>query len=166
MEQIEQLLSMDPDDPGSLEWAGEIVGYTGNFSQAKQYYQKSIATNPSIETDWYSLSPIGLGHILWKNGQRDEAQKFLHQSLNLRRQELRRGNAAFYIPRELAAIHAIQGNKAEAYMWLQRAIDAGWRDYRLALLDPWLENLREDEQFHEMMALVKAMVDEMPDGKT
>jgi len=161
LEQVEQLVSIDPNDAGILEWAGQIQGYMGNFSQARQYYQQSIATNPSIETDWYSLSPIGLGHILWKSGQPDDALELLQQSLNLRRAELQRGNEASYILRELAAIYAIQGNKTEAYTWLQRAIDAGWRDYRLALIDPWLENLREDEQFQEMMAQVKAMVDEM-----
>ncbi|MCH8021570.1 tetratricopeptide repeat protein, partial [candidate division KSB1 bacterium] len=161
LEQVEQLVSIDPNDAGILEWAGQIQGYMGNFSQARQYYQQSIATNPSIETDWYSLSPIGLGHILWKSGQPDDALELLQQSLILRRAELQRGNEASYILRELAAIYAIQGNKTEAYTWLQRAIDAGWRDYRLALLDPWLENLREDEQFQEMMAQVKAMVDEM-----
>ena len=161
MEQIEQLLSIDPDDAGILEWAGQIAGYTGNFSQAQHYYQQSIATNPSIETDWYSLSPIGLGHILWKTGQQDEVQKLFKQSLNLRRKQIEQGNEASYIPYEMAAIHAIQGNKAEAYTWLQKAIDAGWRDYRLGLIDPLLENLHDDEQFQEMMAQVQAMVDEM-----
>ena len=161
LDQKEQLLSTDPDDAGILEWVGQIAGYMGNFSQARQYYKQSIASNPSIETDWYSLSPIGLGHILWKSGQRDDALELLQQSLNLRRKEIEQGNNDSYIPLEIAAVHAIQGNKAEAFTWLQKAIDSGWRDYRLAMLDPWLENLREDEQFHEMMALVKAMVDEM-----
>ena len=102
-----------------------------------------------------------MGHILWKSGQRDDALELLQQSLILRRKEIEQGNNDSWVRLEIAAVHAIQGNKAEALTWLQKAIDSGWRDYRLALLDPWLENLREDEQFQEMMAQVKAMVDEM-----
>ena len=61
----------------------------------------------------------------------------------------------------LAEINAIQGNKADARDWLQKAIDAGWRDYRYAEIDPSLENLRGDERFKKMMADVKDQVDEM-----
>ena len=44
---------------------------------------------------------------------------------------------------------------------MRDAIDAGWRDYRLALRDPWFENLHGDEEFQRLMKDVEAMVDEM-----
>ncbi len=37
----------------------------------------------------------------------------------------------------------------------------GWRNFRLGLRDPLLENLHEDEKFQKMMAEVKEMVYEM-----
>ena len=37
-------------------------------------------------------------------------------------------------PFDRAIIDAIQGNKPDAYKWPQKAIDAGWRDYRGALV--------------------------------
>jgi hypothetical protein len=43
----------------------------------------------------------------------------------------------------------------------QKSIDAGWRTFRLGMKHPLLENLHEDEKFKQMMARVKAMVDEM-----
>jgi hypothetical protein len=58
-------------------------------------------------------------------------------------------------------VRSLSESKEEALTWLKKAIEAGWRDYQMALLDPWLENLRGNEQFGEMMAHVKARVDEM-----
>jgi hypothetical protein len=61
---------------------------------------------------------------------------------------------------DLAGVYAIQGDKAEAYRSLQSAIDAGWRTYRLAMRDPLFEHLHGDPQFQQMMAAVKAKVNE------
>ena len=61
----------------------------------------------------------------------------------------------------IAAIHAAQGEKEEAYQWLQKAIDAGYRDYRFASKNPLFESLHGDQRFEDMMADLKAMVDEM-----
>jgi hypothetical protein len=61
---------------------------------------------------------------------------------------------------DLAAVHAIRDEKAEAYRWLQSAIDAGWRTYRLARRDPLLRNLHNDQQFEQLMAVANAKVEE------
>ena len=53
-----------------------------------------------------------------------------------------------------------RSNKAEAYRWLQGAMDAGWRTYRLAMRDPLLQNLHNDQQFQQIMAVAKAKVEE------
>ncbi len=161
MDQIEKLLAIDSDDTRILEMVAQIAGYSGNFTQAKQFYQQSIANHASIDTDPYALSPIGLGHILWEAGQQHEAQKLLNLSRNLRQKLIEQGDEAYFSRYEIANIEAIQGNETETYKWLQKTIDAGWREYRLALRNPWLENLHDDEQFQEMMAQVKSVVDEM-----
>lgn len=44
---------------------------------------------------------------------------------------------------------------------LQKAIDAGWREYKLAQRDPWFANLHGEARFQQMMAQVKAMIDAM-----
>ena len=102
-----------------------------------------------------------LGYIYWKMGQQDEARKLFDQSLDFDQEKLVQGNELWLIPFDMAAVHAIQDNKEEAYKWLQKAIDAGWRFYKIGLKDPRLENLQNDDRFQEMMAEVKAMVDEM-----
>ena len=59
------------------------------------------------------------------------------------------------------AFHAIKGNKVEAYKWLQKGIDAGFIEYRSLLINPLWENLRGEQQFQQIIAQLKAKVEEM-----
>jgi serine/threonine protein kinase/tetratricopeptide (TPR) repeat protein len=161
MAQIEKVLAPAAESASALEVAGEIAHYTGAFSDAEQYFRQSIANHDAIETDPYSISSIGLGHILWLEGRTEEARPLLDRSRVLRERRIAEGNEEHFPRYELAAISAIQGDRAAAYRWLRNAISAGWRDYRLASRDPWLESLREDDEFQNLMAEVKSMVDEM-----
>jgi len=77
------------------------------------------------------------------------------------KRELDQGDETYLIPYEIASIKAVTGNIREALTWLRRAIDAGFRFYRVALIDPMLEDLRPDGEFTRMMAELKASVEEM-----
>jgi len=151
----QEWLSMEPNNSYILSMAGLVELFSGNYEQAKQYYQKSI----EILSESENLAR--LGYIYWKKGQLDEARKLLDQSLILCQKQLEQGNEYLYVPYYIAAICSIDGNKEEAYKWLKKAIDAGWRDFRLGMRDPMLENLHGDEQFKQMIAEVKEMVYEM-----
>ena len=155
IEQIEKVLSSDPNNIGGLTAIGYAELMLGDYSRAEEYFAKARAIDPV-----YGNS-VAMGYVYWKTGRKDEARKALAQNLERDEKELAQGNEYSYVPFELAEIYAIQGNKAEAYKWLQRSIDAGGRDYRWASADPLLENLRGDEKFKQMVADVKARVDEM-----
>jgi tetratricopeptide (TPR) repeat protein len=127
----------------------------GNYARAEECAARSVAID-SLEGD-----NTGLGYVYWKTGRYDDARKMFARSVRIHRMQLERGVEYGFVPYDLAAINAIQGNREEAYGWLQKAIDAGWREYRAAESDPTLENLRGDERFKKMMADVKAKVDEM-----
>ncbi len=155
VEHSQKYLSLVPNYLSGLNRAGLAELLSGNYEQAEQYYQKSIEIRPTETNLTY------LGYIYWKRERQNEARKLLNQSLFLCQKELEQGNEYWLIPYNIAAINAIQGNKEEASRWLQKAIDAGWRDFRLGMRDPLLENLHGDEKFKQMMAEVKAIVDEM-----
>ncbi len=162
VEECRKILSISPDDIVGLNAIGDAELFLGDSAEAKQYYEKAIA---KISSRWNVYAGrcniTSLGYIFSKMGQHDEARKMFSQSLKLDREELDQGSEWYIVLYDLAAINAIQGNKAEAYKWLQKAIDAGWRTYRLGLIDPLMENLRNDEQFKQMMAQVKTNVDDM-----
>jgi len=161
MKYLDQMLTVNPDDSRLLEQAGQIARMSGNHSKAEKYYQKSISNNPSIETDWFTTSGIGIGYSFMKAGDTSEASKLLNLSLDLRLRHIEQGDANFETRYFLAAIYAIRGDKEESYQWLQKAIDAGWMESKLAARDPWLENLRQDEQFKQMISQVEHKIDQM-----
>jgi TolB-like protein/Tfp pilus assembly protein PilF/predicted Ser/Thr protein kinase len=161
-EQVEKMAALVPGEIRIIEGAGQIYGLMGNFAAAKPCYQRALQIEASVATDPRSLCAIGLGHVLLKEGQQQQAHKLLDSALSARIKAIDAGSSEdseiFYYT---AAIYAIRNNKAEAYKWLQKAIDAGWRDYRTALRDPWFENLRGDDRFKQMTAQVKTQVEEM-----
>jgi len=158
IEEGRKILSAFPDDFLGLQITGNAELFSGNYAQAQEYYEKAVALYPTAR---HLDTKTRLGYIYWKTGQQDKAREMFGQNIKIAQGELAQGSEWWEVRYNLAAINAIEGNKAEGYEWLERAIDAGWRFYRLGVRDPLLENLRDDEQFKEMMAQVKAKVDEM-----
>ncbi|MBI4546727.1 MAG: protein kinase [Ignavibacteriae bacterium] len=161
LEEAKKILVKEPDDIAGLFPAGDVELFSGNYPQAKSYYEKAIAIDSAGLFIFSSMrSTTRLGYIYWKLGQQDQAQKLFNHSLTLDQKHLANDEEWYVMPYDIAVIHVILGNKKEAYTWLQKAIDAGWRDYRYALIDPMLENLHNDDRFKRMMAEVKGKVDE------
>ena len=155
IERARKILSSDPNNIEGLNFIGYAELMSGNHPRAEDYFTKAGA----IDSVWGNSN--ALGYVYWKTGRRDEARKIFAQNLKRDEKELEQGNEDPGVRYDLAEINAIQGNKTEAYAWLQKAVDAGERDYRWAAMDPLLENLRGDDKFKQMMADVKAKVDEM-----
>jgi serine/threonine-protein kinase len=147
----QKLLSIDPELPGVLETLREAELYLGNYQKAAEYSKK-------LPKDWLDVQD---GYILMKIGNRAEANKVLGAALKYRQDRIAgksEGPSDFII---IGAIHAVKGNKSEAYKWLQNAIDLGFVTYRFLLISPLWESLRDDQQFQQMMAQLKARVEEM-----
>ena len=85
----------------------------------------------------------------------DGAKDILENNLNNNLSMIEQGNETFWIKFENAVIYSILGNRNDAYLWLQKAIDAGWLDYRWAMKDPYLEFISRDQKFADMMERVK-----------
>ncbi len=152
----QKILSIDPDSVDGLTAIADAEFFSGNLLQAKQYYEKAAGKNPMRGNLLTSI-----GYILWKTGQEEEAQKMFDQTLKSSQNQIEQGNEYWALPFDIACIYAIRGSKTEAYKWLQKAIDAGWRFFRLGLGTPLLETLHEDIQFKQMMEELKAKVYDM-----
>ncbi len=148
--------------PEGLHVAGTAELLLGDYSQAKQIHGRLIAIQ-STGRGW--VPPTNYlttaGYVFWKTGRQNDAREMFSQSLEIDKKDLQEGNESHVIRYDLAALNAIQGNKAEAYNWLQKAIDAGFRNYRFGLIDPLLENLRQEERFKQMMGRISTDVEDM-----
>ncbi len=149
-----KILSAQPGDPMGLFLAAYAEFLSANYSRAEEYYDKMMA----IDSTWGCSS---LGYIYWKTGRKDEAQRMFSLALRNDEDRLEQGNEDPDILVDMAEVNAVLGKKAEACELLQKAIDAGWRNYRYAEVVPFFENLRDEDRFKQMMASVKAKVDEM-----
>ena len=61
----------------------------------------------------------------------------------------------------LAANYAAQGKGEAATVCLDKAIAAGWIDYRSMMLDPRFESIRDDEIFQNALGRLISKVQEM-----
>ncbi len=150
----QKVLSVQPENFSALFLAASSQLFQSNYAEAEKYYKKCNAMFSTAAT-------TELGYIFLKTNRKKEAQRMLARSRSDIESGLQQDNELPEYPLELAKVNSIEGNKEEAYKWLQKAIDTGWRDYRYAQIDPLLENLRDDDRFKQMMAYVKAQVEEM-----
>jgi serine/threonine protein kinase/tetratricopeptide (TPR) repeat protein len=160
-ELMKKLVASHPNNTRVLDNAGSVADFSGNLLLAKQYYEESIRTNPSFETDPEIFSGIGLGRILLKEGKRNAALTFFDRALKLQQKQINDGNLTFFPPIILASIYAIEGNTKVANGWLQKAVDAGFRDIYLNERDPWFEKVRSDGQYKQIVAQLKTKLDAM-----
>ena len=154
LEEAQRILSVDAKSVGGFVLAGYAELLLADYAQAEEYFGKVNAVDSSYAT-------TVLGFIYMKTGRQDEAREMFSRSLRFDEIKLEQGNEDPDVPYDIASVKAMQGNSAEAYEWLQKAIDSGWTNYRLAELDPSLDSIRNEDRFRQMMAGVKARVDEM-----
>jgi tetratricopeptide (TPR) repeat protein len=150
----EKVLSVEPGYVPVLSLAGAAEFQLGDYAEAQRYYQRVMSVDSAS-------GRTSLGCIYWKTGRKNEARELFARSLKYDERELAQGNEWSDLPYDVARINALLGNKAEAYKWLQKAVDAGWIDYRSAETDLFFDNLREDDTFKHMLADLKARVEEM-----
>jgi hypothetical protein len=55
----------------------------------------------------------------------------------------------------------VWGGKAEAYKWLQKAVDAGFQMVYRVSTDPLFDNLRDDGRFKEIVTQLETKVAEI-----
>ena len=61
----------------------------------------------------------------------------------------------------MAAIQSIRNDKTECYRCIKKAINDGFRFYTWLSIDPLFENMRDDQQFEDIIAELKITVMEM-----
>jgi serine/threonine protein kinase len=162
LELCQPILETSPDNIFTLGCAGDAELLSGNYEEARIHYERLSELSERSFAQFSGESHVTrLAHIYWRTGQLEKAHEILSQRHDIAIKELDKGNELWGVPYEIAAIYAIQGDTSEAYGWLQKAIDAGWRNYQMCLIDPQFEIFHGQRRFEQMMAGVKAVVDEM-----
>jgi len=139
--------------------AGDIALLSGNPTAAGSWYQKALEINPKA---WHPFTGVNattsLGFLLWKTNLQPEAEEMLHYSQKLDQETLAQGSQWWGISYDLAATHAIRGDKSVCYQWLEKAVDEGFRMYTWLSIDPLFESIRGEERYNRIVYTLETQV--------
>lgn len=168
---------MDPGNEIINSSMGDIKFYYKDYPAAIHFYKRAVQINPAYADVWYRL---GLCHELLGNmpeavncflkcielspgnsnyitslafaylitGKYDQSKDLLLQSV-----EIDPGMAINYY--YIACLYSIQGKNDEGFKWLEKAFEKGFDNFEYLQADPYLENLRRDEGYEEMLIKYK-----------
>ena len=159
-EYVQKALSVESNNPSGLSVSGIVELFAENYSAASELFRRGLGRTVRLGDFSFRTNATGLGFSLLKLGQHAEGMKFLAESRARHEKSIERGNETAIIRYELAVISIAEGKQSEAYDWLLKAINLGWRDYRFARRDPMLASLRNDEQFTRIISDMKAKIEE------
>ena len=147
---------------------GVVELYTGDDPAAARDLRAAYDTRPfsrgypgRFPSRFLNDRDTLLGLALLGAGEKEPGLRLLNEAETAYTDRIANGDTSFQARIQMAAIHALRGDKEAAYDWLERAIDAGFFAYREAERHPFFESLRGEERFQQMMAGVEERVEEM-----
>jgi len=135
-------LEMEPNFYMARFLLGMAYEQVAHYEDAIGQYQKAIAL-----TGGGPVMIAGTAHAHAMLGRTDEARRLLA--------ELQESSQQHYVsPYYIAFIHTGLGDKEQAFAWLRRACDTQSEGLTWLAVDPFLDSLRTDPQFTEIMGRV------------
>jgi DNA-binding SARP family transcriptional activator/TolB-like protein len=158
---------------------GDLALFQHDYAAASRLYRaaieevdanRSTTGIPSVDTEIERLPDHTYGRFLRsayamslsRTGSRAEARPLLQEEIDRHLQGIEPDRNRWKVERyyDLALLHAELGDLDEAIAWFERAVDLGWSWYELAQIDPLFDPLRDDPRVQDLMAEVKADLDE------
>ena len=134
---------LDKDNPISISWIGVIYFRMNNIEQAKVYLNKAMNLDPNGSAGVWAKALLE-----YINGN-DESGLSLLKTLETSGTY---DGEQFY---NYANLYALYGKKEDCIRTLKKAIDAGFYCYPLLLNDIFLDSVRSDPEFQELLQLTK-----------
>jgi serine/threonine-protein kinase len=135
----------DPENPLVKTFRALSLYYTGHTDAAAELMEENVAQHANL----HGIRPF-MAMFLSAQGKHDEALAQLTSDV------IRNAEVDADIAYSVASVYALEGMRAEAFEWLERAIALGNENQLCFENDPNWATLRSDEQFQRLMARVRA----------
>jgi len=149
-------INLEPNAPAINYGMGHAHLQLKRYAEARQNFERCIEADTE-----YSSGYIGLAYALLKMGRYAEALTIVEKGISRASRLIERGVEWSGVRYDIACGCALQGMKSSALEWLEKAIEAGFRDYHWMQLDPLLENIRCDERFRSLVEKLTAQIEYM-----
>ncbi len=137
---------------------------TGNPPRAQQLFEQVLPSFRGVRQGVRNAgagAETNLAYLFLRAGRRGEAETLLQESLATDRRAANEGNEDWSVPYDTACVHALRGEKDEAFRWLDNAIEAGWRGWPIGTRSPLLDSLRSDPRFRRIEARLQDLIAQM-----
>jgi tetratricopeptide (TPR) repeat protein len=150
-------------DREALMLAAQVEFYAGDYPKAESLYRQLTIEDRKGGVDFTGSCRFlaALGFIRKTAGDEAEGVSLLHEARRFDLQELQIAPDNLRRLYSLAATNAALGEREAAFNALNRAIEAGWIDFRSMSLDPRFGSIRETTQFRAAIARIREKVDAM-----
>lgn len=136
-----------------------LLGLMKRFKEAKITLQEGLARMANE----YGDNELEGGYIFWMAGDKEEGEKRLLKRLAFCIEEHQNKTSYAYkrAAYEAAAILAFLGRQQEAYIWLNKYLEIGFREglENYILIDPMFETLRHQAEFITIVKQAKSAKD-------
>jgi tetratricopeptide (TPR) repeat protein len=140
------MYQMLPENPANRGLYATVLLYNGRYDEAYALIDQIYEAAPQ-----HLFAQLGMFLKLALQGKKEEAL----QSLTYQLEYVARRDKTYSW--YMAVGYSILGEKNMALDWLGNAVDLGFINYPfLSEIDPFLEKIREEEEFQKLMVLVKS----------
>jgi TolB-like protein/Flp pilus assembly protein TadD len=151
----EKILSITPDDPPALLFMSLAYIKLGNYNKAEEVLNKMTA-NSFLQNGYNILH----SYLNKKMGNTNNVKNLNKATKNKIMNKIANGYDFNQDALYMYYVELIDGNKSEAYKWLNKAVDLGFRDYAGISQNPVSEGVLNEKQFQELIQKVKNKVRE------
>jgi len=163
-EAVEHMQAATRVDPNDQNFGGlaQMLIPAGNPGQSKEILQRIVQKNRTARAYGGRSVLTIYGWALWELSERTEANRIFDEILVQLISREAAGETSYQLYREIAAIHAVRGNRRAAIEAATKATENGWRLYGAReIADPMFRSLAGDSDFERLLARMRADVDRM-----
>jgi len=151
----EKILSISQQDSPALIYSALAYINMGNFGKAEDMLKK-MPSNSFLQNYANTI----LAYLYKKNGNMSAVKNLIQTTKTNLLNGFAHGDEFNSHAVDMSSIELIEGNTIEAYKWLNKAVDLGFRDFEVLLNNPLTEEVRNEKQFREIIQNIKNKVTE------